>query len=54
MQPIENKLEERVKDLENILVDVINGKSVDPKLKRRLEEVTGKRRTFNYREVYNE
>ena len=54
MQPIENKLEERVKDLENILVDIINGRSVDPKLKRRLEERTGKRRTFSYKEVGDE
>jgi len=45
------EIEERIKDLENILVDIINGRSVDPKLKRRLEERTGKRRTFSYKEV---
>jgi len=54
MQPIENKLEERVKDLENILVDIINGRSVDPKLKRRLEERTGKIRTISYKEAKDE
>jgi len=48
------EIEERIKDLENILVDIINGRSVDPKLKRRLEERTGKRRTFSYKEVGDE
>lgn len=47
-------MEERIKDLENILVDIINGRSVDPKLKRRLEERTGKRRTISYKEVKDE
>ena len=47
-------MEERIKDLENILVDIINDRSVDPKLKRRLEERTGKRRTISYKEVKDE
>jgi len=39
-------IEERVKEIEEILVDVINGRSVDPELQRKLEERTGKKRTF--------
>ncbi len=54
MQANENNLEERVKDLERILVDVVNGRGVDSKLKRRLEERTGLRRVINYREVHDE
>ena len=50
---IEN-IEERVKDIENILVDIVNGRGADPELQRVLEERTGKRRTFSYKEFYYE
>ena len=43
-------MEERIKDLENILVDIINGRSVDPELKRKLEERTGKQRHIYWKE----
>lgn len=44
------EIEERIKDLENILVDIINGRSVDPELKRKLEERTGKQRHIYWKE----
>lgn len=43
--------EERIRDIEEILVDVINGRSVNPELKRKLEERTGKQRHIYWKEA---
>ncbi len=42
--------EERIRDIEEIWVDVINGRSVNPELQRKLEERTGKQRHIYWKE----
>ncbi len=44
------EIEKRVKDIEDILVDVVNGRGADPELQRKLEKRTGKERKISYRE----
>ena len=44
------EIEKRVKDIEDILVDIVNGRGVNPELQRKLEERTGKQRHIYWKE----
>lgn len=45
-----NELAEKIRDIEKVLVAVINLREVDPNLKRKLEQDTGMRRIFIYKD----